>query len=390
VYKVKLLNNIAKQGVETFNRENYAVSADVEEPDAILVRSAKLHDYAFGDNLLCIARAGVGTDNIPVGQCADLGIAVFNTPGANSEAVKELVLAALLLSSRDVLGGIDYIKSIAGSGDEVPALVEAGKNKFTGPELEGKTLGVVGLGAVGAKIANDAARLGMNVYGFDPYLSVDAAWGLRTNVLKADDLGAIYRASDYITLHVPYLDSTHHMINRDTIAQMKDGVRIINLARAELVNDDDILAALASGKVKTYFTDFPNAKTAGAHGVIATPHLGASTPESEEKCAVMAAASIVDYLENGNIRNSVNMPPATMPRYPGVARLCVFHHNVPDMIAKMSKLVSSQDINIENMLNTSIRGHELAYTMIDLSSATDALVSSVMELDGVIRARLLQ
>ncbi|MDR0838049.1 MAG: 3-phosphoglycerate dehydrogenase, partial [Oscillospiraceae bacterium] len=310
MYKIKTLNKIAKSGTDAFDRSAYSVSASEESPDAILVRSANMHDLQFNPELLCIARAGSGTNNIPADRCAEEGIVVFNTPGANSEAVKELVVCALLLSSRDILGGIDWVKTISGTPD-VAAQVEAGKNAFAGPELSGKTLGVVGLGAVGAKIANDAARLGMDVYGYDPYLSVEAAWRLRTNIQHAKDLNTIYRTCDYISLHVPYIkESTHHLINAEAIAQMKPGARIINLARAELVDDDAIVAALAAGKLARYVTDFPNDKTAGAKGVIAIPHLGASTPESEEKCAVMAAEEIIDYLENGNIANSVNMPPA--------------------------------------------------------------------------------
>ncbi|MDR3309987.1 MAG: 3-phosphoglycerate dehydrogenase [Oscillospiraceae bacterium] len=394
MFKVKLLNNIAERGIETFDRANYAVSANVEDPDALLVRSAQLRDAQFGGNLLCIARAGVGTDNIPSQRCTESGIVVFNTPGANSDAVKELVLCALLLSSRDILGGIGYVKSVAGQGGDVPKLVEAEKNSFTGPELAGKTLGVIGLGAVGAKIANDAARLGMEVFGYDPYISVDAAWGLRTNIQRAVDLPTLFRGSDYITIHVPYTDSTHHLINRDAIAQMKDGVRIINLARAELVNDDDIIAALAAGKVAKYVTDFPNAKTAGADGVIALPHLGASTPESEEKCAVMAAIQIADYLENGNIENSVNLPRVSMPRMPGEPRLTVFHKNIPEMIAKISSTVSAHGINIENMVSASARGSDVAYTVLDLSGAASEpelpqLKHNISALESVIRVRVL-
>ncbi|MDR2501640.1 MAG: 3-phosphoglycerate dehydrogenase [Oscillospiraceae bacterium] len=389
MYKVQTLNKIAKIGLDVLAEGDYTVGDAVENPDAILVRSAKMHDMTFGSKLLCVARAGAGTNNIPSDRCAEEAIVVFNTPGANSDAVKELVLCALLISSRDVIGGIDWVHSIAENGDEIPALVEAGKNAFTGPELSGKTLGVVGLGAIGAKIANDAARLGMKVYGYDPYLSVDAAWRLRTNIRHAKDLQTIYRNCDYITIHVPYMDSTHHLINTEALSVMRPGVRIINLARAELVCDDDILSAIDSGKVACYVTDFPNAKTAGAKGVIAIPHLGASTPESEEKCALMAAEEIRDYLENGNIANSVNMPYASMPRVPGSSRLCVFHRNKPDMIAQITRVISAHGLNIENMHNAGVRGHDMAYTMIDLPFAGEKLTEDIRALDDIVRVRLL-
>ncbi|MDR2615324.1 MAG: 3-phosphoglycerate dehydrogenase, partial [Oscillospiraceae bacterium] len=381
MYKIKTMNSIAEAGTNLFDRAKYTVSADEENPDALLIRSAKLHDLRFGDRLLCIARSGVGTNNIPEERCTEAGIVVFNTPGANADAVKELVLCALLLSSRDILGGIDWVKTLEGQGGEIPALVEGGKNRFVGPEIMGKTLGVIGLGAVGAKVANDAARLGMEVYGYDPYISVDVAWGLRTNVRKAADYGEIYRSSDYITIHAPYIKDgktpTHHLICRESLAQMRDGVRVINLSRGEIVNDDDMLEALASGKVSKYVTDFPNGKLVGVPGVIAIPHLGASTPESEEKCAYMAAAQIIDYLENGNIINSVNMPPVGIPRIGSEPRLCVMHRNIPDMIAKISGVVSSRGINIENMVNAAVRGSDMAYTLIDISRAEAGLREAV-------------
>ncbi|MDR0446126.1 MAG: 3-phosphoglycerate dehydrogenase [Oscillospiraceae bacterium] len=393
MYKIKTMNSIAAAGTDLFNRAKYSVSPDEPSPDALLIRSAKLHDLVFNDNLLCIARSGVGTNNIPEERCTEAGIVVFNTPGANADAVKELVLCSLLLSSRDILGGIDWVRTLEGSGDEIPALVEAGKNRFVGPELLGKSLGVIGLGAVGAKIANDAARLGMNVYGYDPYISVDVAWGLRTNVRKASDYGEIYRSSDYITIHTPYITEgktpTHHLINGSAISQMKDGVRIINLSRGEIVNDDDMLKALASGKVSKYVTDFPNSKLVGVPNVIAIPHLGASTPESEEKCAYMAAAQIIDYLENGNIINSVNMPRVAIPRSGTEPRVCVMHKNIPDMIARISGAVGGRGINIENMVNAAVRGSDMAYTLLDVSRVENGLRDSVTALDGVLRVRIL-
>ena len=388
MYNIKTLNAISTEGLAGMDNAKYAVSSDAEAPDAIMVRSAKLHDYAFNPELLCIARAGAGTNNIPVDKCAEEGIVVFNTPGANSEAVKELVICALLISSRDVVGGVQWVKSIADKGDDVAAAVEKGKKAFVGPELYGKSLGVIGLGAIGAKIARAALAMGMRVYGYDPYLSVDAAWNLSSSIEHASTVDAIYEKCDYITIHVPYMESTKYMINAEAIGKMKDGVRIINLARGELVNDDDIIAALKSGKVAKYVTDFPNGKTAAADGVIAIPHLGASTPESEDKCAVMAAREIADYLENGNIKNSVNMPAASMTRN-GKYRICVIHKNIPDMIAKITGLLSSKGINIENMVNAGSKARPFAYTMIDTDSVTDDLESAIMSVDGVIRVRTI-
>lgn len=388
MYKVKTLNKISPAGLDFLDPAKYAVSDGEEAPDAILVRSAKMHDMEFNSELLCIARAGAGTNNIPVDRCADEGIVVFNTPGANSEAVKELVLCALLLSSRNVIGGIDWVKSIAGEGDQVAALVEKGKSSYVGPEIHGKTLGVVGLGAIGAKIAHAATALGMKVYGYDPFLSVDAAWQLSSKVNHAVDLDTIYKNCDYISIHVPYLDATHHLINSESIDKMKDGVRIINLARGELVNDDDIIAAIDRGKVSCYVTDFPNGKTANVPGIIAIPHLGASTPESEDNCAYMAAVEITDYLENGNISNSVNMPTAVLPRS-GDPRVCIIHDNVPDMISKIASTVSGLGINIENMVNAGAKGRKYAYTLLDLQSAPAELAEKLAAVDGVRRIRVL-
>ena len=389
MYKIKTLNAISPAGTDIFDTAKYSISNDAEAPDGILVRSAKMHDMTFGSELLCIARAGAGTNNIPVERCAEEGIVVFNTPGANSDAVKELVLCAMLISSRDVLGGIEWVKTIADKGDEVAALVESGKNVFVGPELLGKTLGVIGLGAIGAKIANDAVNLGMEVYGYDPYLSIDSAWRLSSQVKNAKDLSVIYKNCDYITIHVPYMDSTHNFINKEALDQMKVDVRVINLARAELVDDDAMLAAIDSGKVSHYVTDFPNAKTAGAPGVIAIPHLGASTPESEDKCAFMAARQLIDYVENGNIVNSVNMPHVVMPRIGGEPRVCVIHKNIPEMITKISSVISSRGINIENMMNAAVRKSDIAYTVIDVSHLTDDLKDAFEAIDAVIRVRVL-
>jgi D-3-phosphoglycerate dehydrogenase len=367
----------------------YSVSDSVSAPDAILVRSAKMTEMEFNKELLCIARAGAGVNNIPVERCGGGGIVVFNTPGANAEAVKELALCALLLSSRDILGGVEWVRRVAGEGGDIAALVEKGKSAYVGPEIRGKSLGVIGLGAIGAKIAQDAVALGMKVFGYDPYLSVESAWRLSAAVIQAKNVETIYKNCDYITIHVPYMDATRHTINKESLALMKTGVRIINLARAELVSDDDIIAALASKKVACYVTDFPNAKTAGAPGVIAIPHLGASTPESEDNCAVMAANEIVDYLENGNISNSVNMPYAVIPRS-GDPRICVIHENIPDMLAKITTVISAEGINIENMLNAGTKGRPRAYTIIDAASVTGGLAERIKAIAGVIRVRIIK
>jgi len=388
MHKVQILNNIKSKELKRLDGEKYEVSGEVKNPEAIIVRSAPMHDMEFGSELLCIARAGAGVNNIPIDRCAEDGIIVFNTPGANAEAVKELALCAMLLCSRDILGGISWVKSIASSGTEIEALVEKQKSNFIGPEIFEKSLGVIGLGAVGAKIAQAAIQLGMTVYGFDPYLSVEAAWRLSSNVKKAGDLDAIYRDSDFISLHVPYLKTTHHMINKESIAKMKKGVRIINLARAELVNDEDMLEALASGQVANYVTDFPNAMTADAPGVIPIPHLGASTPESEDKCVSMACSEVIDYLENGNIVNSVNMASAYLPRS-GDPRLCIIHENIPEMIAKITVAISSFGVNIENMLNAGTKGRSQAYTMLDVDSLPEGLGGAIEQIKGVIRVRAL-
>ena len=388
MYTVKTLNKISPTGLNVLDPDKYTVDDGAENPDAILVRSAKMHDMQFNPELLCIARAGAGTNNIPSDRCADEGIVVFNTPGANSEAVKELAVCALLLASRDVVGGIEWVKSIADKGDEVAAMVEKGKSAFVGPEIKGKSLGVIGLGAVGAKLAAAAANLGMKVYGYDPYISVDAAWHLSSAVIHATDLDTIFKTCDFISIHVPYMESTHHLLNGEAFAKMKDGVRILNLARAELVDDEAILASIGSGRVACYVTDFPNGAVAGKDHVIAIPHLGASTPESEDNCAFMAAREIREYVENGNIMNSVNMPAAVLPRT-GDSRVCVIHENVPDMIAKITSAVSSKMLNIENMVNAGTKNRKYAYTIIAVTGSADGLAEEIKSLGGVIRVRVL-
>lgn len=387
MYQIRTLNKISPIGLAVLSTKNYKVDDEVENPDAILVRSAKMHDYPINENLQCIARAGAGTNNIPLDKCAEAGIVVFNSPGANSESVKELAVCAMLMASRDVLGGVQWVQGLAADGEDVAALVEKGKSKFAGPELMGKTLGVIGLGAIGAKLANAALSMGMRVFGHDPYLSVQAAWGLSSEVQHAENLEKIYKNCDYISIHVPYMEATHEMINKDTIAMMKDGVRIINLARGELVSENDILAALEGGKVGKYVTDFPTTKLASQKNVIPIPHLGASTPESEDNCAIMAAQEIDEYLKRGNIRNSVNFPSAYMEPS-GAARICVLHRNIPAIISGILKHVSEDGLNVENMVNKSKDSY--SYCMIDVNgSVSDTLAEKISQGDGVLRVRVI-
>ncbi len=387
VYNIKTMNKIAAVGLDRLPAGTYAVGDAVENEDAILVRSAKLHDYPFPEKLWAIARAGAGVNNIPVDKCSEAGIVVFNTPGANANAVKELVICALLLASRDVLGGAAWVKAQAASGVEVADVVEKGKSAFVGPELYRKTLGVVGLGAIGALVANIALSLGMEVYGYDPYLSVDAALRLDRHIKVVKELDTLYANADYVTLHLPYMEATKNTVNAAAIARMKDGVRIVNLARGGLVNDGDLIAALESGKVACYATDFPNNRLLAAPHVAALPHLGASTPESEDNCAVMAADELKDYLENGNIKNSVNFPNVIMERS-GVQRLCVIHRNVPAVIAQITTQLGADGVNVENLTNKS-KG-EYAYTMVDAGAVVDERsIENIRRVPGVIRMRVI-
>ena len=386
MYKIKTYNKISKSGLEVFD-EKYTIGDEVENADGAIVRSAALHDTEFPASLKAIARAGAGTNNIPIDRCSEQGIVVFNTPGANANAVKELVLAGLFLSSRRVVSGIEWAKTLKGNGAEVGKMVEKGKGAFGGPEIKGKKLGVIGLGAIGVMVANAANHLGMTVYGYDPYLSVKSAWNLNHNAVYINDINEIYANCDYITIHVPLVDSTKKMINTDTIAKMKDGVRILNFSRAALVDDAAMINALQSGKVASYVTDFPTDEVLDVDGVIAIPHLGASTPESEDNCASMASKELIDYIENGNIVNSVNLPEVTMPRS-GDHRVCVIHKNIPNMITKITGLVSSDGINIENLLNKS-KG-DYAYTMLDIGAADVAgLEKEINDIEGVIRVRII-
>ena len=388
MFKIKTMNKISPKGLAELPTDSYIVGDDVMNEDGILVRSAKLHEYPFPENLRAIARAGAGTNNIPVDRCSEAGIVVFNTPGANANAVKELVLCAMLVASRDVMGGSAWVREQAQTeGVDVAATVEKGKAAFVGPELYRKTLGVIGLGAIGALVANVALSLGMEVYGYDPYLSVDAALRLDRHVHVVKDIAELYKVSDYITIHVPYMDETRHTIDSDALAAMKDGVRVINFARGELVDDDAMIAALESGKAACYVTEFPNNKITLAKHVVAIPHLGASSPESEENCAVMAAQELRDYLENGNIKNSVNFPNVEMERT-GVQRLCVIHRNIPAMLANITRQLSEDGVNVPNMTNKS-KG-DYAYTIVDVDSpVTDEAIADLKAIPGIIRMRLI-
>ncbi len=387
MYNIKTLNKISKIGLSQFDDTKYTCADEIENPDAVLVRSASMHDMDFPASLKAIARAGAGTNNIPCDKCAEQGIVVFNTPGANANAVKELVLAGLFLASRKVIPGIEWAKTLKGEGDQVGKLVEKGKSAFAGPEIMGKTLGVIGLGAIGVLVANAAEKLGMTVYGYDPYLSVEGAWNLSRNIKHATSLDDIYASCDYISIHVPLNDSTRHTVNEESIAKMKDGVRILNYARGELVDSDAIIKALEDGKVASYVVDFPDDKVLGVEGVIAIPHLGASTPESEENCAYMAANEIIAYLETGSIINSVNMPNVKLGAVNG-ARVCVIHKNVPNMIAQISSAVSNAGLNIDQLVNNS--HGDYAYTVVDLADVTDDAVAEIEKIDAVISVRVIK
>lgn len=386
MYNIQTLNKISAIGTDIFDKDKYTVSDNPENPDAIMVRSAKMHDMQFGENLLAIARAGAGVNNIPVERCAEEGICVFNTPGANSNAVKELAICALLLSSRKIVEASAWASSLKGTPD-APKTVEGGKSKFAGPEILGKTLGIIGLGAIGGKIANTAVALGMKVIGYDPYLSVNNAVLLDSSVKVVNDINDIYRNSDYISIHMPYTPQTKNTIDTEQIAIMKDGVRLINLARGELINSEAVVKAIAEGKVAKYVTDFADDIVLGAENVIVLPHLGASTPESEDNCAVMAANELIDYIENGNIKNSVNLPNASMVATG--TKVCVIHKNVPSLISAITKAVGDDGLNIENMVNASRK--DFAYTMMDVAGdVTDAVVNDIKAINGIIRVRVIK
>ena len=386
MFQIQTLNKISKVGTCRLDAAKYTVADAPENPDAIMVRSAAMHDMESGSNLLAIARAGAGVNNIPVDKCAEQGIVVFNTPGANANAVKELVVAGLLLSSRKISEAMAWVPSLKDEGDNVGKLVEKGKSQFAGPEIKGKTLGIIGLGAIGALVANVAIDLGMKVIGTDPFLSVGAALRLSPAVQVAKSADEVLAAADYLTIHVPYNADTKGFINAEAIAKMKDGARVLNFARGELVNDADMIAALESGKIACYVTDFPNANTIGVKNIIAIPHLGASTPESEDNCAMMAADELVAYLEQGNIINSVNFPNAEM--HANGTKLCVLHKNVPTIIAQITAALGDAGKNIDNMVNASKKDN--AYTMIDVAGdVADSIVDAVKAIEGVIRVRVI-
>lgn len=388
MYQILTLNKISATGLNRLPAEKYTHGNEIARPDAIMVRSASMHEMKLDEKTVAIARAGAGVNNIPVDACSEQGVVVLNTPGANANAVKELVLCALLLTSRKIVPAIDWCKTLKGEGDAVGKLVEKGKSAFTGPEIKGKTLGVVGLGAIGILVANAAKSLGMEVYGYDPYLSVDAAWSLSRNIKHATSLDDIFAKSDYITVHVPLTEETRGLVSKASIAKMKDSVRIVNFARGELVDSKDILEALQNGKVAAYATDFPSDELIGESGVIAIPHLGASTPESEDNCAEMAADELKDYLEEGIIRNSVNLPNVVLPRSADT-RICLIHKNVPSMLNQITAMLTEKNINIDNMINKSKKA--FAYTVIDTNDAIgDDTRAALGAIEGIVRVRVIR
>jgi len=387
MYNIHYLNKISPKGT-TLLTQDYQTAQTPEDADAILVRSAAMHEMEFSPKLAAVARAGAGVNNIPLDRCAQEGIVVFNTPGANANGVKEMAICGMLLGSRDVVGGVQWVQSIKDQGD-VAKKVEKGKSQFAGTEIMNKSLGVIGLGAIGGPLANAAIGLGMKVYGCDPYISIDAAWHLDSHIIPVKTREEIYANCDIITLHVPLLDSTRKMINAETLAQMKDGVILLNFARDALVDDDALEQALKSGKVKRYITDFPNDRTANMEGVVAIPHLGASTEESEDNCAKMAVRQVMDYLENGNITNSVNFPSCTMGPCNKPGRVTILHRNIPNSIGQFTSALAADNINISDMINRS-KG-EYAYTMLDLDEPTPAAVAEhLQKIEGVFRVRVIR
>ncbi|MBV7504482.1 phosphoglycerate dehydrogenase [Bacillus sp. sid0103] len=388
---IKTLNNIAESGLNVFNQDHFTIDNESDNPDAIVVRSFNMHSIELGNKLKTIARAGAGVNNIPVDKCTEQGIVVFNTPGANANAVKEMVLTSLMATSRNLFAGVAWTKSLAGEGEQVPKLVEAGKKQFVGKEIKGKTLGVIGLGAIGALVANDALDLDMDVIGFDPFISVDTAWNLSRNVQRAMTIEQLFTNCDYITVHVPLTEDTKGMFNEATFSIMKPGVHIFNFSRGELVNETDMAAALESGQVGTYVTDFPNENVLKMKNAVPIPHLGASTQESEENCAIMASRQVKDYLETGNIKNSVNFPNASLP-YTGKRRVAAFHKNVPNMVGQLTLAISSYQLNIADMINRS-RG-EYAYTMIDIDNKVNGdiipgLLEKIDQIEGIVTVRII-
>jgi D-3-phosphoglycerate dehydrogenase len=388
MFRIKTMNKISPFGLELFPRTQYEIASEMPNPDAILVRSADLHNVEIPDSVLAIARAGAGVNNIPIPQCSDRGVVVFNTPGGNANAVKELAIASLLLASRDILGGINWAVSIAGEADKVPDLVEKEKSKFEGPELKGKTLGVVGLGAIGVMVANDAIALGMDVIGYDPFISVDAAWNLSREVVRADTLEGLLSHADYLTLHIPLSGDTKGMLNAEKFRFMKKGARIINLSRGGLVNEKDIIEALNADKLSVYVTDFPSAELLACKKTICVPHLGASTPEAEDNCAIMAVKQLMNFLENGGIRNSVNFPHCKLDmRSPN--RLLVANRNIPNMVGQITTILAGSNINITDLINH--HRDEFAYNIIDTEQKIpESTLNQLKQVDGIIRVRSIE
>ncbi|WP_078410137.1 phosphoglycerate dehydrogenase [Priestia abyssalis] len=391
VKTIKTLNNIAQSGLNVFNKGNFTIDNDSENPDAFVLRSFNMHSMEFGSNLKAIARAGAGVNNIPVDKCTEQGIVVFNTPGANANAVKEIVLTSLMASSRNLFAGVAWTKTLDGEGDQIPKLVEAGKKQFVGKEIKGKTLGVIGLGAIGALVANDALDLDMDVIGFDPFISVDTAWNLSRKVQRAMTIEELFANADYITVHVPLTNDTRGMFNKETFSIMKQGVHILNFSRGELVNEIDMAVALEEGTVGKYITDFPNENVLKMKNTVPIPHLGASTQESEENCAIMAARQVKDFLETGNVKNSVNFPNASLP-YTGKKRVAAFHQNVPNMVGQITQALSNYNLNIADMVNRS-RG-EYAYTLIDIDNEVNGdivpkLEEKINQIEGIVTTRII-
>jgi len=388
MFRIRTANKISPIGLDLFPRDRYEVASDLPNPDAILVRSADLHQVEIPETVKAIARAGAGVNNIPIELCSERGIVVFNTPGGNANAVKELAIAALLLSSRKIVDGITWAKTLIDKKDEVPELVEKGKSQFEGPELKGKTLGVIGLGAIGVMVANDATALGMHVIGYDPYISVDAAWSLSRAVQKADTLESLLRQADYITIHVPLTEDTKGLINAERIKIMKKGARIINLARGGLVHEADVLKALTESRLSCYVTDFPNAELLSNEKVICIPHLGASTPEAEDNCAVMAVQQLMDYLESGNIKNSVNFPHCRLEQR-SPYRLLVSNRNVPNMVGQITSILAGANINITDLINH--HKDKYAYNIIDTEQEiSEDILDRIRKVDGIIRVRAIK
>lgn len=388
MYRISTLNKIASIGLNKMPRDQYEVAGELSNPDAILVRSAKMHDYEIPKTVKAIARAGAGTNNIPIEKCSEAGIVVFNTPGANANAVKELALTGLFLSSRKIFRGMQWVSGLKGKGDEIPKLVEQGKTDYIGNEIKGKKLGIIGLGAIGVSVANDANVLGMKVYGYDPFISVEAAWGLSRAVNRAQSLDALISEVDFISIHVPLNDKTKGLINSEKIALMKDGIRILNFSRGGIVNNQDLIEAVRSGKVGRYVSDFPEEELLDEKNILCIPHLGASTPEAEDNCAVMAADQLMDYIENGNIKNSVNFPTCELPRSANNTRLTIINKNVPNMVGQITTLLAEKGLNIADLINKH-RG-DYAYNIIDITGEFPAdFIDCLMAIEGIVLARII-